>query len=38
MKLTDKLEPPEQALLNRSVKTIVDQVAAMLRLVNEFRD
>ena len=38
MKLTDKLEPTEQALLNRSVKTIVDQVAAMLRLVNEFRD
>lgn len=38
LKLNDKLEPPEQALLNRSVKTIVDQVAAMLRLVNEFRD
>lgn len=38
IKLNDKLEPPEQALLNRSVKTIVDQVAAMLRLVNEFRD
>lgn len=38
IKLADKLEPPEQALLNRSVKTIVDQVAAMLRLVNEFRD
>jgi nitrogen fixation/metabolism regulation signal transduction histidine kinase len=38
IKLNDKLEPTEQALLNRSVKTIVDQVAAMLRLVNEFRD
>lgn len=38
IKLADKLEPPEQALLNRSVRTIVDQVAAMLRLVNEFRD
>ena len=38
LKLNDKLEPVEQALLNRSVKTIVDQVGAMLRLVNEFRD
>lgn len=38
IKLTDKLEPTEQALLARSVKTIVDQVGAMLRLVNEFRD
>ena len=38
IKLNDKLAPPEQALLQRSVKTIVDQVGAMLRLVNEFRD
>ncbi len=38
IKLKDKLEPADQALLARSVKTIVDQVAAMLRLVNEFRD
>ena len=38
IKLTDKLAPTEQALLARSVKTIVDQVGAMLRLVNEFRD
>ena len=38
IKLTDKLEPADQALLTRSVKTIVDQVGAMLRLVNEFRD
>lgn len=37
-KLGDKLAPQDQALLNRSVKTIVEQVAAMLRLVNEFRD
>ena len=38
LKLNDKLDPVDQALLNRSVKTIVDQVGAMLRLVNEFRD
>ena len=38
IKLAGKLEAPDQALLARSVKTIVDQVAAMLRLVNEFRD
>ena len=38
IKLTDKLNPTDQALLARSVKTIVEQVAAMLRLVNEFRD
>jgi nitrogen fixation/metabolism regulation signal transduction histidine kinase len=38
MKLTGKLEGPEQALLTKSVKTIVDQVDAMKRLVNEFRD
>lgn len=38
MKLMDKLAPPEQALLGRSVKTIVDQVGAMKRLVDEFRD
>lgn len=38
MKLQHKLEPTEQALLTRSVKTIVDQVDAMKRLVNEFRD
>ena len=38
MKLTGKLAPPEQALLTKSVKTIVDQVDAMKRLVNEFRD
>jgi len=38
MKLVHKLEGPDQALLQRSVKTIVDQVDAMKRLVNEFRD
>ena len=38
LKLGSKLQPPEQALLQRSVKTIVEQVEAMLRLVNEFRD
>ena len=38
MKLTGKLQEPEQLILNKSVKTIVDQVDAMKRLVNEFRD
>ncbi|WP_395669166.1 ATP-binding protein [Rhodoferax sp.] len=38
MKLAGKLAPAEQAVLNKSVKTIVDQVDAMKRLVNEFRD
>jgi nitrogen fixation/metabolism regulation signal transduction histidine kinase len=38
MKLTGKVAPPEQAILTKSVKTIVDQVDSMKRLVNEFRD
>lgn len=38
MKLSGKLDAPEQAILVKSVKTIVDQVDAMKRLVNEFRD
>ena len=38
MKLTGKLAETEQVLLTKSVKTIVDQVDAMKRLVNEFRD
>ncbi|MCW5236961.1 sensor histidine kinase [Verminephrobacter eiseniae] len=38
MKLSGKLPDPEQAILLKSVKTIVDQVDAMKRLVNEFRD
>jgi nitrogen fixation/metabolism regulation signal transduction histidine kinase len=37
-KLTGKLEVQDDALLTKSVKTIVDQVDAMKRLVNEFRD
>ena len=38
MKLTGKVGEVEQKLLTKSVKTIVDQVDAMKRLVNEFRD
>ena len=38
MKLTGRVDAPEQAILTKSVKTIVDQVDAMKRLVNEFRD
>jgi nitrogen fixation/metabolism regulation signal transduction histidine kinase len=38
MKLQGKLQAPDDALLNKSVKTIVEQVEAMKRLVNEFRD
>jgi len=38
MKLTGKLGSAEEAVLAKSVKTIVDQVDAMKRLVNEFRD
>jgi nitrogen fixation/metabolism regulation signal transduction histidine kinase len=38
MKLESKLEGTELALLKKSVKTIVDQVDAMKRLVNDFRD
>jgi len=37
-RLTGKLQDTEQAMLAKSVKTIVDQVDAMKRLVNEFRD
>ena len=37
-KLEGKLNAPDQAILVKSVKTIVDQVDAMKRLVNEFRD
>ncbi len=37
-KLEAKLEGADQALLQRSVNTIVAQVAAMQSLVNEFRD
>ena len=38
MKLTGKLAAADQAVLTKSVKTIVDQVDAMKRLVNDFRD
>ncbi|MDO5653731.1 MAG: ATP-binding protein, partial [Brachymonas sp.] len=38
MKLTDSLEPAERNVLTKSVRTIVEQVDAMKRLVNEFRD
>jgi len=38
MKLTGKLQAPDEVILNKSVKMIVDQVGAMKRLVNEFRD
>ena len=37
-KLLDKLSDPDRAMLTKSVNTIVDQVDAMKRLVNEFRD
>jgi nitrogen fixation/metabolism regulation signal transduction histidine kinase len=37
-KLEAKLEEPDQAMLARSVATIVNQVQAMKQLVNEFRD
>jgi nitrogen fixation/metabolism regulation signal transduction histidine kinase len=38
MKLDGKVPEREQAILTKSVQTIVDQVDAMKRLVNEFRD
>ena len=37
-RLDGKLSEPEQQVLSKSVKTIVDQVDSMKRLVNEFRD
>jgi nitrogen fixation/metabolism regulation signal transduction histidine kinase len=37
-KLGNRLAEPDQAVLRKSVQTIVDQVDAMKRLVNEFRD
>jgi nitrogen fixation/metabolism regulation signal transduction histidine kinase len=38
MKLKGKVAEPERAVVEKSVRTIVDQVDAMKRLVNEFRD
>lgn len=37
-RLADKLTEADRALLVKSVRTIVDQVDALQRLVNEFRD
>ena len=37
-KLSDKLDEPNQQLLERSTRTIVNQVGALQNLVNEFRD
>lgn len=37
-KLTGHLQEADQALLDKSVRTIVQQVDAMQRMVNEFRD
>lgn len=37
-RLTGKLDASEQQVLAKSVKTIVEQVDAMKRLVNDFRD
>ena len=38
MKLGGSLPAEQQAILSKSVRTIVEQVEAMKRLVNEFRD
>ncbi len=38
MKLTDKLNPTDAALLTRATSTIVNQVDAMKKMVNDFRD
>jgi nitrogen fixation/metabolism regulation signal transduction histidine kinase len=38
MKLTDKLEPGDSALLDRATSTIVSQVEALRRLVDAFGD
>lgn len=37
-KLTGKVDAADQLVVTKSVKTIVEQVEAMKRLVNEFRD
>ncbi|MGA0178318.1 MAG: ATP-binding protein [Burkholderiaceae bacterium] len=37
-KLTERVPADAQALLHKSVQTIVEQVEAMKRMVNEFRD
>ena len=38
MKLADKLDETDQSLLERSTRTIVNQVQALQNMVNEFRD
>ncbi|HWW71144.1 MAG TPA: ATP-binding protein, partial [Duganella sp.] len=38
MKLEGKLAPPDVELLNKGTATIVNQVAAMKRMVDDFRD
>ncbi|WP_026076042.1 sensor histidine kinase [Noviherbaspirillum massiliense] len=38
MKLVDKLEGPDQAILTKGTGTIVNQVAAMKRMVDDFRN
>ncbi|RJG04809.1 HAMP domain-containing protein [Noviherbaspirillum cavernae] len=38
MKLEDKLAPQDAAMLNKGTATIVNQVSAMKRMVDDFRD
>ncbi len=38
MKLEDKLAPADAVMLNKGTATIVNQVAAMKRMVDDFRD
>ena len=38
MRLSDKLMPQDAAILDKSTTTIVNQVAAMKRMVDDFRD
>jgi nitrogen fixation/metabolism regulation signal transduction histidine kinase len=38
MRLIDKLTPPDAAILDKSTTTIVNQVTAMKRMVDDFRD
>lgn len=38
MKLEGKLAPPDAVMLNKGTTTIVNQVAAMKRMVDDFRD
>ena len=38
MRLADKLMPPDAAILNKSTTTIVNQVSAMKRMVDDFRE